>query len=37
MRRDQYALKSAYRPITYSLNLIRSFSTLDLTDNIKID
>ena len=37
MRRDQYALKSAYRPITYSLNLIRSFSTLDLTDKIKID
>lgn len=37
MRQDQYVIKSAYRPVTYSLNLIRSFSTLDLTDRIEIN
>lgn len=37
MRKDQYVIKSAYKPIIYSLNLIKSFSTLNLEDKIKID
>ncbi len=37
MRQDQYVIKSSYRPVTYSLNLIKSFSTLDLSDKIEID
>ena len=37
MRQDQYVIKSAYRPVTYSLNLIRSIPTLDLTDHIEIN
>ena len=37
MRQDQYVIKSAYRPVTYSLNLIRSISSLDLTDHIEIN
>lgn len=37
MRQDQYVMKSAYRPVIYSLNLIRSFSTLDLTDHMEIN
>lgn len=37
MRQDQYVIKSAYRPVTYSLNLIRSIPTLDLTDYITIN
>lgn len=37
MRQDQYIIKSSYRPVTYSLNLIKSFSTLDLSDKIEID
>ena len=37
MRQDQYVIKSAYRPVTYSLNLIRSISNLDLTDHIEIN
>jgi len=37
MRQDQYVIKGAYRPVTYSLNLIKSFSTLDLTDRIEIN
>ena len=36
MRQDQYVIKSAYKPVTYSLNLIKSSHTLDLTDNIEI-
>ena len=37
MRQDQYVIKSAYRPIIYSFNLIKSFPTLDLTDKIEIN
>ena len=37
MRQDQYVIKSAYRPVTYSLKLIRSIPTLDLTDHIEIN
>ena len=37
MRQDQYIIKSSHKPIIYSLNLIKSFSTLDLSDNIQID
>ena len=37
MRQDQYVIKSAYRPVTYSLNLVRSFPTLDLSDRIEIN
>ena len=37
MRKDQYVIKNAYQPITYSLNLIRSFPTLDLSDKIEIN
>lgn len=32
MRQDQYVIKSSYKPVIYSLNLVKSFSTLDLTD-----
>ena len=37
MRQDQYIIKSSYKPVIYSLNLIKSFSTLDLSDRIEID
>ena len=37
MRQDQYIIKSSYKPVIYSLNLIKSFSTLDLSDQIEID
>ena len=37
MRQDQYVIKSSYRPLTYCLNLIRSMTTLDLTDKLKIN
>ena len=37
MRQDQYIIKNSYRPMIYSLNLIKSFSTLDLSDKIEID
>ena len=37
MRQDQYVIKSAYKPITYSLNLIKSLHYLDLSDDITID
>lgn len=37
MRQDQYVIKSAYRPVTYCLNLIKTLSFLDLSDKIEID
>ena len=37
MRQDQYIIKSSHRPVIYSLNLIKSFPTLDLSDKIQID
>lgn len=37
MRQDQYVIKSAYRPVTYSLNLVKSLSFLDLSDKIEIN
>ena len=37
MRQDQYIIKNSYKPVIYSLNLIKSFSTLDLSDKIEID
>ncbi len=37
MRQDQYVLKSAYRPVTYSLNLIKSIATIDLQDKFEIN
>ena len=37
MRQDQYVIKSAYRPVTYSLNLVKSLSFLDLSDEIEIN
>jgi hypothetical protein len=37
MRQDQYIIKSSYKPVIYSLNLIKSFSTLDLSDRIEIN
>ena len=37
MRQDQYVIKSAYKPVIYSLNLIKSFPTLDLSDKIEIN
>ena len=37
MRKDQYIIKSSYKPIIYSLNLIKSFSNVDLSDRIDID
>ena len=37
MRQDQYIIKSAYKPVTYCLNLIKTLSYLDLTDRFQID
>lgn len=37
MRQDQYVIKSAYKPVTYSLNLIKNLSNLDLSDRIEIN
>ena len=37
MRKDQYQIKNAYKPITYCLNLIKTIPYLDLTDHFKID
>ena len=37
MRQDQYVIKSAYRPVTYSLNLVKSLSFLDLSDKIEVN
>lgn len=37
MRQDQYVIKSAYKPVTYSLNLIKSSHTLDLTEDIRVN
>jgi len=37
MRQDQYVIKNAYKPVTYSLNLIKSLHYLDLSDKITID
>ena len=37
MRQDQYVIKSSYKPVIYSLNLIKSFSTIDLSDHIEIN
>lgn len=34
MRQDQYVIKSAYRKPIYCLNAIKSFSKLDLSENI---
>ena len=36
MRQDQYVIKSAYRPVTYSFNLVKSLHFLDLSDRIVI-
>jgi hypothetical protein len=37
MRQDQYVLKSAYKKPIYSINLIKSLSKLDLTEEIDLD
>ena len=37
MRQDQYVIKGAYKKPIYCMNLIRSISKIDLTDNITID
>ena len=37
MRQDQYVLKSVYRKPIYSINLIRSLSKLDLTEEVDLD
>lgn len=37
MRQDQYIIKSSYKPTIYSLNLIKSFHTVDLSDIIDIN
>lgn len=37
MRQDQYVIKSSYRPVTYSFNLIKSLHFLDLSDHITIE
>lgn len=37
MRQDQYVIKSSYRPVTYSFNLIKSLHFLDLSDHIAIE
>ena len=37
MRRDQYIIKNSYHPVIYSLNLVKSFSNIDLSDYIEIN
>ena len=37
MRQDQYVIKSAYKPVTYCLNLVKTLSFLDLSDKLEID
>lgn len=37
MRQDQYVIKNAYRKPIYCINAIKSFSKLDLSENITID
>ena len=37
MRKDQYEIKNAYKPITYCLNLIKTIPYLDLSDHFYID
>lgn len=37
MRQDQYVIKNAYRKPIYCMNLIKSFSKLDLSETITID
>ena len=37
MRKDQYIIRSSYKPTIYSLNLIKSFPTVDLRDRIEIN
>ena len=37
MRQDQYVIKSAYKPVTYCLNLVKTLSCLDLSDKLEID
>ena len=36
MRQDQYVIKSAYKPVIYSFNLIKSLHSLNLVDKIQI-
>ena len=37
MRQDQYVIKNAYRRPIYCMNLIKSFTKLDLTEKITVD
>ena len=37
MRQDQYVLKNAYRKPIFCMNLIKSISKLDLSENITVD
>ena len=37
MRQDQYVIKNAYKPVTYSLNLIKTIPYLDLSDHFEIN
>ena len=37
MRKDQYVIKSAYKPTMYCTNGIKSFSKVDFSDDIYID
>ena len=37
MRQDQYVIKNAYRRPIYCMNLIKSFSKLDLSETVTVD
>lgn len=37
MRQDQYVIKNAYRRPIYCMNLIKSFTKLDLTEKVTVD
>ena len=37
MRQDQYVIKNAYRRPIYCMNLIKSFTKLDLTETVTVD
>ena len=37
MRQDQYVLKNAYKKPIYCMNLIKSFSKIDLSENVTVD
>lgn len=36
MYQDQYVIKQAYRPIIYTLNMVKNFNNLQIDEKIEI-